>query len=100
MEPKIIEAFYWLLKIPWRDIYLGFVHFFIGRVGGIWRVAPVEYDDPPFIRIFSDGNPLYPKVIEMSPSPRPLKKKKKKKRVNYHTEVIIVSVLLKKVSVL
>ena len=68
------------------------------------RSPPVEYDeydDPLFIRIFFGWPPLYPKIIEMSPPhPPPPKQKKKTKKVNYRTVVIIVSVLLKKVSVL
>ena len=36
-----------------------------GLFGGIWRVSPVEYEDPLFSRIFLGSqppSPLYPKI--------------------------------------
>ena len=49
-----------------------------GEAGGVWRVAPEEYDDPPplFIRNFFGMVPLYPKIIEMTHPPQKKKWKK------------------------
>ena len=70
----------------WPSRHIG-DHFFFyiiigeGGAGGIWRVAPAELDDPPFLIIkFFGFLPLYPKLIEMTPPPSLPKKKEKKNR--------------------
>ena len=48
--------------------------------GGIRRVAPVVYDDPPLHKKFLGAPPLHPKLIEMTLPPKKKEKRKKEKR--------------------
>ena len=59
---------------------LGTVLFLWGSgAGGIWRKAPVVYDDPPHLQKIFRVPPFFPKIIEMTPPPPPPKKRETNK---------------------
>ena len=64
-----------------------FIFYGVVGAGGIWRKAPVEYDDPPPLhqKIFTVP-PFFPKIIEMTPPPSKKKTNKQNKTKNEKTE--------------